>query len=320
MERDPFRKTDETETPEQEVQKKKEKRLLTRREFYTGCIILLLCLVWTGRNIQTRIDRMENNILNQVSETTSEVRNISANVYSAMEQKNDPLTEREAFLAGADREKGTLRLSAGVLPKNYREGMQVTFLLTVNEGDTLKFAGKETADRHFVLNEEIPFSDSLVLYAAVPTADGENMTELYRAEGISVGLLPQVSFQPSMTITPEKDREGAEVVLREAELSVDPPRLLGGEGFLPPRELRLTVFINGKKKAENTLEKVFDDPSVGVYNMTEELKFTMKKGDSLEYRLNGTNKDGTPFKQTFEKGTYEGEGEIVMEAPAASVF
>lgn len=302
--------TDVNENAEQKLEKQpKEKKPLTRREFYVCFVLLVVLVFWQSMSIQDRIRQAENNTSNAVHQAedriNSRIGNISDAVAQGVEDANNPIRSGSLEIAAVDMQakKVTLRMTA--TPKEYQKGMMMRFIVSCNDGaEKLTVPAMMGDDRIFTAETEVPFYDTVLATAYLQKGDTEFIREI-GSTPIADAVLP--TFYGSITWT-----SSANQLVFDGDASVDitAPEWMryGKEKAFSLQDTKAEIYVNGKLyqtlpaecEMESTMECRY------ICHLTEKNKIVLKKAGNVEIFFKAKDQDGLEYSYLVEGGRWSG--------------
>lgn len=302
---------DVNEKPEQ---KPKEKKYLTRREFYVCFVLLVVIVFWQSMSIKERIQQAGNNTTNAVYQAedriNSRIGSISDAVAQGVEDANNPIRSGSLEIAAVDMraQKVTLRMTA--MPKEYQKGMTMRFIVSCNDGaEKLTVPATMGDDRIFMAETEIPFYDTVLATAYLQKGDTEFIREI-GSTPIADAVLPTFygNWSGSITWT-----SSANQLVFEGDASVDitAPEWMqyGDTEDFSLQEERAEVYVNGKLYQTLPVECEMKEPKACRYicHLTEKNKIVLKNPGNVEIFFKAKDKDGLEYTYLVEGGRWSGE-------------
>ena len=301
---------DVNEKPEQ---KPKEKKYLTRREFYVCFVLLVVIVFWQSMSIKDRIRQAENNTSNAVHQAedriNSRIGNISDAVAQGVEDANNPIRSGSLEIAAVDMQakKVTLRMTA--MPKEYQKGMTMRFIVSCNDGtEKLTVPATMGDDRIFTAEMEVPFYDTVLATAYLQKGDTEFIREI-GSTPIADAVLPTFygNWNGSITWT-----SSANQLVFDGDASVDitAPEWMqyDKEKAFSLQDAKAEIYVNGKLCQTVPAECEMEDTMQCRYicHLTEKNKIVLKKAGNVEIFFKAKDQDGLEYTYLVEGGRWSG--------------
>lgn len=305
---------DVNENVEQKSEKKpKEKKYLTRREFYVCFVLLVVLVFWQSMSIQDRIGQAGNNTANAVHQAEDRINgrigSISDAVAQGVEDANNPIRSGSLEIAAVDMQakKVTLRMTA--TPKEYQKGMMMRFIVSCNDGaEKLTVPAMMGDDRIFTAEMEVPFYDTVLATAYLQKGDTEFIREI-GSTPIADAVLPTFygNWNGSITWTASTNQ-----LVFEGDASVDitAPEWMqyGDTENFSLQEERAEIYVNGKLYQTIPVECEMEGTMQCRYicHLTEKNKIVLKKAGNVEIFFKAKDQDGLEYTYLVEGGRWSG--------------
>lgn len=156
-----------------------------RRLIKSGIILGLVCLLWGGMAVFSRLDDMDlrqegifQNISRVESSVDQQIHSISSQVESILKAQNSLVADYGAEILSADLAKNEVSFSVRAVPKTYTAGLSVSFLADDGTGSTRSVSGTPASDGGYTAVLTCSLTDSIALSAVLTNADGTRSTQL----------------------------------------------------------------------------------------------------------------------------------------------
>ncbi len=301
-----------------EPKEEKEKKYVTRKEFYICFIILLAAVFWQGSVTRDRLQQERNNLTHSISSLDNQVSNISSSVRSALEEQTRVLLNPNVSLADADLKNRMATLSLSGTPKEYQSGMTVTFLVSCDGAEALAFPAKEGTDRKFSAEVVIPFCDYAEV-TAVLKKDGTEYLESMGNMDINGQAIPYINGHHTGSVSYSSYEDFAQVE-GGVSVTVQAPEMLLHEksGEFQLKNARTEIYVDEKLKMTVPMERFTTDPYFMDYEgqLSEELK--LKDHQYIKFVFKAEDNFGNQYAKLLEYAYFmKGVGYEQKEYPIA---
>lgn len=302
---------------EEQEQEKKERKGVSRKEFYSCFVILLAVLIWRMGALTESMQVQENNaeyIMQRLDVVSSQVINISAEVADGVERANSPIGESYYEVADVDWQERTATLRFTAAPKQFKAGATaMRFFLACDGGEPMAIDAAAGEDRVFTAEKEIPFCSSVSVTAAMRLGDTE-YTENLGEMNIEGYVYPYFDGFFSGTYQWANGLTEANVS-GEVRVDVTASDWMQNENQSPElKNPRAELYLDGKRMQSVPMEIEMDDFYWKCYVGELEEAFRMKEGQLLEVIFKAEDADGTKYTYLLER-THILEGDILTEEP-----
>lgn len=301
------------ERTEQEQKEKKEKKYVTRRDFY-GCVLLFAVVIFAQSisikgQIQQARDNINNAIYTEANSIENSIGGISDRVARGIEDANNPISSGELQIAAVDmqKKKATIRMTA--VPKEYQKGMTLRFIVSGNDGEEKQSVSAAMGeDCIFTAETEIPFYDTIAVTAYLQKGDTEYLREI---DNIPVADMVLPYFQGSWNGSISWTEAGNRLEL-DGDIDVyatAPEWLLQNSKTVDfsLRDAKVEVYLNGKLYRTIPAECAAEDETT-VYchsSLSGEDKLVLEgKEGKVEIFFKAKDKNGIQYSYLAESGTW----------------
>lgn len=304
------------ERAEQEQKEKKEKKYVTRRDFY-GCVLLFAVVLFAQSisikgQIQQARDTLNNVIYTEASSIESSISGISDRVARGIEDANHPLSSGELQITAVDMQakKVTIRLTA--VPKEYQKGMTMRFVVSCNDGEEKLFVPAAAGEDYiFTAETEIPFYDTIAVTAYLQNGDTEYLREI-RSMPLADMVLPyfQGDWNGGITWTAASNRlefDGdIDVYVTAPEWQLQNSKTVD----FSLQDAKIEIYLNGKLYRTISAECHTEDEAT-IYchcSLSGEDKLVLegKESGEIAFFFKAKDKDGIQYSYLVESGTWSG--------------
>lgn len=293
---------DENERKEQEREDfRKTGGMVTRIEFYT-CFMVLAALILsrgglTNWNLGMKIERAEESITHDIDSLWNDVNREIAAVPGKITQESENLfSDRRLFITEVDRKAQTFLLELTGTPKEYHEGMEVTFFVSCDSGEPVAVPAAFGEGRRLHAEAELPFCETAYV-SAVWKSDGAEKVQNFGIVNAQMdyGLVPEFSGGlRSYSLMPKKDW-----LLYEGQISIDVSAkeakgLEFGEGTAE-------IQVDGNTVQTMQTKKEYLGGRNWNFQAEQTEKFELKEGQTISVIFKITDNDGVKYTYLAEQ-------------------
>lgn len=299
-----------------EQEEKKEKKYVTRRDFY-GCVLLFAVVLFAQSisikgQIQQARDTLNNAIYTEAGVIESSISGISDRVARGIEDANNPLSSGELQITAVDMQakKATIRMTA--VPREYQKGMTMRFVVSCNDGaEKLTVPATMGEDYVFTAETEIPFYDTIAATAYLQNGDTEYLREV-GSMPLADMVLPyfQGDWNGGITWTAASNRlefDGdIDVYVTAPEWQLQNSKTVD----FSLQDAKVEVYLNDKLYRTLPAECQTEDETT-IYchcSLSGEDKLILegKNSGKTEFFFKAKDKDGIQYSYLVESGTWSG--------------
>lgn len=268
---------------------------VTRIEFYVSFLLLAaLVLLRVGLNsqkLELRMTLLENSVTHKIDALWDDVnREIEAIPGKVMRENESMFSDRNLFITEVDRKAQTFLLKLTGTPKEYCEGMEVTFLVSCDSEEPVSVPARFGEDRMLRAEAELPFCENASVSAVLKT-DGMEKAQSFGEINAQMdyGLVPEFSGGwKTYGLMPKKDW-----VLHDGQISVDVSAkeakgLSFGEGSME-------IQVDGKTVQTMQAEKEFLGTREWSFHAEQEEDIELKEGQVLSLIFKITDDEGVKY-------------------------
>ncbi len=281
---------------------------VTRLEFYACFMVLIALIVTTNWSIQRRMefkmifDKKEiiGTIENSWEDINREIMTIPDKI---MLENESMFSDRRLFITEVDRKAQTFLLQLGATPKEYHEGMGVTFFVSCDSGEPVAVPAAFGEGRRLQAELELPFCETVSVSAALKSDGEEKVQDFGKINAqMDYGLVPEFSGGlRSFSLMPKKDW-----LLRDGVISID----VSAEGAkdLSFGEGEAELQVDGKTVQTMRAEKELLGRREWNFQTEQTEKFELKEGQTLSVLFKITDNDGATYRYLAEQYTVTKDG------------
>lgn len=301
-----------------EQKERKEKKYVTRKEFYICVVILLVAVfaqsisitdnIWDAKNnLQQAMQSSENRVMHQID-------SIPRNIEQGIEDANNPLRESYLDIVAVDMKAQTATLRMRAYPKEYTEGMAVTFFLSCDGAEAVAIPAAAGEDRVFTAEKTIPFCEMVSANVNLKKGDTETICSMGDMS-IQGQVLPY--FDGHWSGSRQWTNGQNFITFLQGSLIVDvmkPDWVMSqnkGKDWVF-RNPAAEVWIEGKKVRDLSVQMLSEDEYMYTYEaMLSENEEPLKlyEGETIQFIFRLEDSNGLKYRYIVEEGTYMQNGE-----------
>lgn len=305
----------------EEVQEEqKEKTYVTRREFYICFLILLAVIFWNSHGVESKLEQQ---IISGSRNASQKLDHITSQIYgfsSEIEEADNPLRESDMQIVAVDMKEKTATLRMMAMPKEYQEGMGITFFVSCDGAEAVEVSATAGKDRTFTAEVTVPFCGEAMVSANVKKGDTEYLEDM---GGVSIEGEVLPSFTGNRSGGCSWNTNDSFMTL-DGEIFVDIslPSWLGNEGTFDLKKEQVEVYIDGKKSKTVPAKEEIADPFYHSYvaSFRETDAIRLERGKTIEFIFRAEDANGLRYRFVVERGFWNGEDGYVAEEPAESRY
>lgn len=305
----------------EEVQEEqKEKTYVTRREFYICFLILLAVIFWNSHGVESKL---EQRIISGSSNASEKLDHITSQIYgfsSEIEEADNPLRKSNMEIVDVDMKGKTATLRLTAMPKEYQEGMGITFFVSCDGAEAVEVSATAGKGRTFTAEVTVPFCGEAMVSANVKKGDTEYLEDM---GGVSIEGEVLPSFTGNRSGGCSWNTNDSFMTL-DGEIFVDIslPSWLGNEGTFDLKKEQVEVYIDGKKSKTVPAKEEIADPFYHSYvaSFRETDAIRLERGKTIEFIFRAEDANGLRYRFVVERGFWNGEDGYVAEEPAESRY
>lgn len=288
---------------EKKAEARKEKTTVTRKEFYICFVILLLVIIWgtnaVSRSLTDCVNQNKSLISAEIDRLFRQIYGISDEVTAGINDANNPLQENDVRVVSVDAKKKTATLRLTAMPKEYQEGMKLTFFVSCDGKEPLSVAAEIGADRIFAANLDIPFCEDLKITANVKEKDTEYIQNLGE-RSMEGQLLPYFDGYWGGAAEWNSNEDFA-TIDGNIEINIQNPEWWYTQNRKAEyKNARVEVQIDGKKV--KTIPAEWAGGSCHAY-ITKDDKIKLHEGETVAFIFK-TEAEGFRYSYLIERGTF----------------
>lgn len=309
---------------DEQEEKKNERSYVTRREFYI-CFLILLVVIFlqgmlTRERIQLESSQRRNSYSNQLDSLNSRISDIPNDIETALLEADNPLRESSMEIVAVDLKGKTATLRMTAMPKEYQDGMSVTFFVSCDGAEAAEMPATAGKDRTFTAEMKVPFCGEAIVSANVKRGDTEYLKDM-GGVGIEGQVLPYFDGYWGGSIEWKANQD---FVTFDGDISVDiqkPDWMFEQKKDFALKNAKVEVYIDGKKVKTIPAELVDGDEFYRCYQafVTEENKIKLGKEQAIEFIFKAEDNNGLKYSYLVERGTWNQEDGYIAEEPADSM-
>lgn len=305
----------------EEVQEEqKEKTYVTRREFYICFLILLAVIFWNSHGVESKLEQQ---IISGSRNASEKLDHITSQIYgfsSEIEEADNPLRKSNMEIVDVDMKGKTATLRLTAMPKEYQEGMGLTFFVSCDGAEAVEVSATAGKDRTFTAEVTVPFCGEAMVSANVKKGDTEYLEDM---GGVSIEGEVLPSFTGNRSGGCSWNTNDSFMTL-DGEIFVDIslPSWLGNEGTFDLKKEQVEVYIDGKKSKTVPAKEEIADPFYHSYvaSFRETDAIRLERGKTIEFIFRAEDANGLRYRFVVERGFWNGEDDYVAEEPAESRY
>ncbi len=289
---------------EEQEKGQKEKKYVTRREFYLCFFLLLAVLVLAVFFIGARIQRMGDAISDTVYRVEERFNNridsIPRNIEKGVENANHPIYESEMEIVDFDMKAKTAVIRITAVPKEYQEGMEVCFFAECDEAETIEAVAEADEDRTFVAEMLIPLCE-LAEVRAVLYRNGTEWIQEIGALSIRENVLPRIhAYFPNKSFIHGEDFNR---ITGEVEVEFTPTSWMWEKGDTTLKNVRTEVFVDETLVQTIPMAETEEGHGEDAVRYTGRMEeFTLRKGETAVYYFKAEDGSGNEYAFLIEMG------------------
>lgn len=302
---------------EEQEQEKKERKGVSRKEFYICFVILLAVLIWRTGALAQSMQVQENNaeyILQRLDDVSSQIGNISAEVADGVAEANAPMGKCSYEIADVDLHKKTVTLRFMATPKQYQVGAtSLQFFLSCDEDTPIAIDAAEGKNHIFTAEKEISLCSSVSATATLRIGDAEYLKDMGEMS-IDGYVYPYFSgffsssYQWAHGAT-EANVEGS------IQVEVTPSEWMQNRNeALKLKNPTAELYLDGERLQSIPMQTEEVNMHWAQYFCEIKEAFRMKGGQLLEIYFKAEDADGLRYTYLIER-THISEGDILTEEP-----
>ena len=274
--------------------------------------LIVFCILigwWCMNTIRIRFDRLEERI-NSVNMRLNEIDNhdVANEVRSVLEKQAAVLTSSDWDIKMLNKEIKKVDLMMSVVPKEYVEGMIVTFYAECSDGTKISVKGEQTDSMKFAGKVEIPFCDSV-----------DMRVTLKKGEVTQIEEIGSSSVKDRFVMDLDADWSGqygyrGGVVNTEGRVEVE----LFSKYEETPRKMKkldLVVYVADKEwkrlPVENEDEEAPYFENIFSVDMNETIP--IEAGEALRMTIEGEDEYGFHYRNVVMQTRFKENGESTEE-------
>lgn len=199
-------------------------------------------------------------------------------------------SDRKLSITEVDRKAQTFLLKLTGTPKEYREGMEVTFLVSCDSEEPVSVPARFGEGRMLQAEAELPFCENVSVSAVLKTDGMEKVQSFGEVNAqMEYGLIPEFSGGwKAYRLMPKKDW-----ILHDGQISVDVSAkeakgLSFGEGSME-------IQVDGKTVQTMQAEKEFLGTREWSFHAEQEEDIELKEGQVLSLIFKITDDEGVKY-------------------------
>ena len=297
--------------PEEEQKEEKEKKYVTRKEFYICFIILLIALAAATFAINDSINMAKNYVANQVYQTedriNSTINSIPRNIEQGIEDANNPIRESSTKIIDVDEKAKTATIRMTAAPKEYVNGMTVKFMVSCDDAEKMEVPASAGNDRVYAAELIVPYCDVVSTTVHLQKNDGETicrMPDVY----INTAVTPVFNGRWSGSIGWLSNQD---FITFDGEILVDVMKpewsMMKDKGAsFELKNEKLEVYVDGKLHKTLPAIAYSWDENAREYRMdvTGDNKIELKEFKEIEFIFKAEDSNGVKYSYLAEKGTW----------------
>ncbi|MBQ3568054.1 MAG: hypothetical protein IJA25_03905, partial [Anaerotignum sp.] len=297
-----------------EQEEKKQKKYVTRKEFYICFIILLIALAAATFAIDDSINMAKSYVANQVYQMedriSSTINSIPRNIEQGIEDANNPISEGYMEMIDVDYEAKNVTLRMTVVPKEYQDGMTVHFFVSCDGNEAMKVEATAKEDRTFIAECEVPYCDHAEVKAVMRKGNTEYL-KYVGSESIYSQIMPEFHgfFGGSTSFG-----AGVHRFNRTVELRVYAPDWMTRNSLFTLKDVTAVVEIDGKTVMTVPMEELERRYDHAAYEVQLE-EFKLRTDEKLKVYCTAEDNGGRKYTYIVERGEAL-KNDYIAEEPA----
>ncbi len=312
---------------EEEKQEKqpKERKAVTRLEFYI-CIALLLGFVFfQSLSIRDRINQAERYIGNsytaELHGLQNQIANIPNGIENALEEAERILRAHSVEIVAVDLDRQTATLRMTAIPKEYQDGMELLFFVSCDGGASVCVPAGAGADRIYAAELEVDICKEALVNVHIQRNGVEQIQSIGGVD-VEWQVLPRFDgyWVGSLSYAANADHA---MCSGDMEVMIEKPGWLENEDFLLGN-MRKEIRIDGETVRSIPLceGEWVEIQSNHHYFRDEEEKETIRieDGQTIEFIFKAEDNHGLKYTYLVERGTWTRKFGYVAEEPVGMVM